>query len=560
MKARDLIATFRASLLGLATLSLVGCMAEDPQQSAAEQAAINAQIPPDLNLVLNAKTSVTINPFTQINGDVASSGAAGSVLFDVSSSQFSRNVLANTVKVRVGAQVGHIFGNDVTVEGSRQELSLGLDPATLPQVPAATAAVPGTANVSVAPSQAKQLCAGQYNAISLGANATLSLNGGIYQLNRLTLAEGARLELSEPVVILVAGNLLTGTGSFIGSSNVTVNPMTAADIRIEVAGTATIGENNSVRAHLLVPNSRLTTGRNTRLDGAVWAKTINIGSSNVITIESAFSAQAPSVPPPCNDNNACTADVCVSAGTVAFCRNTTVPAGSSCEDGNICNGAELCGAAGQCNPGTRLAAGTSCVDGDVCNGDEACNGFGTCAPGTPPVVNDRNACTIDSCDPIAGVENDPVADGTSCSGVGVCEAGSCSVPGAVFSEDFVQSQSAPAQCNRWNEFLETEVISESFNSITMSGTFNQAGFTCNDPAAATQLCRAMHQRNFASVSCDGHFWRVGSCGGVEVTVDTFGCSCSFPGNTVRPCASTIWGGIGTDTCDGPSQNLTVICE
>src|SRR6185436_1593002 len=77
--------------------------------------------------------------------------------------------------------------------------------------------------------------------------------------------------------------------------------------------------------------------------------------------------------------------------------------------------------------GTIQPSGTSCVDGDVCNGDEACDGFGTCLGGTPPVVSDGNSCTADACDPTAGVSHVPLPDGTTCSGVGVCEGGTCSV-------------------------------------------------------------------------------------------------------------------------------------
>ncbi|MBC7973511.1 MAG: hypothetical protein H7138_00895 [Myxococcales bacterium] len=553
-----------AGLLGLATLSLVGCAAESPQLGAAEQAAINPPIPADLNLILNARTSVTIGAFTQVSGDVASSGVNGSVLFDVSARQgfFSGdNLLANTVNVRVGASVGRIFGNDITVEGSREAISLGLDPSTLPQVPAVTAAAPGTAAVSVAANQAKQLCAGQYGAISLGANATLNLNGGVYQLTRLTLAEGARLEPSEPVILLISGNMTTGTGAIVQAAAGALNPMTSADIRIEVAGAVTVGDSNRLRAHLLVPNGKFTTGKNTTMAGAAWAKTIQIGTQNNLSTSGVFTAQALSLPPPCNDNNACTADQCVSAGTIAFCRNTTVPAGTSCADDNTCNGTELCTAAGQCAAGTPLTAGTSCADGDVCNGDEACNGRGTCVDGTPLVVNDRNTCTADSCDPVDGVANDSVPDGTSCSGIGVCEAGSCSVEGAIFSEDFPGFQEAPAQCDRWNDFLINEVVADSYSSVSMNGTFNLLGFTCSDPAAATAVCRAMHDGSFASVFCDGHQWNVGQCGGVEVSVDSGICSCSFPGNSVRPCTSFgDWGGINTSTCGAPSQNLTVICQ
>jgi hypothetical protein len=538
-------------------------MADSPQTGGAEQAVISPPLPSNLNLTLNAKTTLAIGPFSQVSGDVASSGPKGSVLFDVSSSQgfFSQfNVLANTVTVRVGASAGHVFGNDITVDGSASQESLGLDPGALPQLPAATAITPGTTNVTIKPNQAKQLCPGQFGAISLGAGATLSLNGGVYQMTRLTLADGARLEPSEPVVILISTTLTTGVNSVVAPSAQAINPMTAGDIRIEAAGNITLGDGTQVRAHLLAPASKLITGKNVGLTGAGWAKIISIGTSNFVNAEGVFSAQAPTVPPPCNDNNACTADQCVTSGSIAFCTNTPVPSGASCEDGNTCNGEERCNATGQCQAGTPVGAGTSCADGDACNGDETCNGTGSCLPGAPPVVSDGNACTADACDAGTGVSHIPLPDGTTCAGRGVCQAGECSVKGTVFSEDFVQFQSAPAQCDSWNDFLSNQLVDGSYGSVTLSGTFDTTGVTCSDPNAATQICQALHHNSFTSVFCDGRFWRVGQCDSAEISVDGSICSCDFGTHDVRPCTGTSWGGINGDTCSPPSQNLTVICE
>jgi hypothetical protein len=351
------------------------------------------------------------------------------VLFDVGASQgFGNNVLAATVTVRTSASVGHIFGDSITVDGSAASQTLGLDPSALPQVPAVTVATPGTSNISLAANQIKQLCPGQYGAVSIGPSATLNLNGGVYQLSRLSLAEGARLEPSEPVVILVSGSMTTAGRARIAPFAQLVNPMSAADIRIEVAGSVTIGDSSQVTAHLLVPNGKLTVGNSVALVGAAWAKSIAVGSNGVVSRDGVFSAQAPTVPPPCNDNSVCTADQCVGGGTaVAFCRNAPVPSGTSCGDGNECNGDERCDAAGQCQPGATEPAGADCGDGDVCNGDETCNGFGSCRLGTPPVVSDDNTCTFDVCDAEAGVTHIPLPDGTTCNGIGVCTAGTCSV-------------------------------------------------------------------------------------------------------------------------------------
>jgi len=53
--------------------------------------------------------------------------------------------------------------------------------------------------------------------------------------------------------------------------------------------------------------------------------------------------------------------------------------------------------------GVSCTPGASCSDGNPCNGEETCNESGVCVAGTPPVLDDGDACTIDSCDPTTGI-------------------------------------------------------------------------------------------------------------------------------------------------------------
>ncbi len=146
-------------------------------------------------------------------------------------------------------------------------------------------------------------------------------------------------------------------------------------------------------------------------------------------------------PLPVDDGNPCTSDAC---DPVAGTTHTPVATGTSCADGNLCNGQETCDASGTCAPGTppvlddgnpctadacdpvsgvthtAVAAGTSCADGDLCNGDEACDADGTCVAGTPPGLDDGNPCTTDACDPSLGVSHTPTAVGSSCADGDVC--------------------------------------------------------------------------------------------------------------------------------------------
>ncbi|MBW2229465.1 MAG: hypothetical protein JRH17_03710, partial [Deltaproteobacteria bacterium] len=65
-----------------------------------------------------------------------------------------------------------------------------------------------------------------------------------------------------------------------------------------------------------------------------------------------------------------------------------------------------------------------CNDGLFCNGQETCSA-GVCSPGAPPVIDDGVSCTVDSCDPVAGVLNVPTDslcdDGDVCTGSETCD-------------------------------------------------------------------------------------------------------------------------------------------
>ncbi|MBX3130782.1 MAG: hypothetical protein KF718_28950 [Polyangiaceae bacterium] len=83
-----------------------------------------------------------------------------------------------------------------------------------------------------------------------------------------------------------------------------------------------------------------------------------------------------------------------------------------------CSSDDECGESGPCSVATcaqgrcstALAPkGTSCDDGDACNGIALCDGLGGCVPGAPPNLDDGDPCTVDSCDPVHGPRHQPVA-------------------------------------------------------------------------------------------------------------------------------------------------------
>jgi hypothetical protein len=118
----------------------------------------------------------------------------------------------------------------------------------------------------------------------------------------------------------------------------------------------------------------------------------------------------------CNDDVPCTEDSC-NEGTDT-CDN--VPNDALCDDGQWCNGAEVCNPLLDCQAGTapncddgvgctedscnegtdscdHVAQDSLCDDSLRCNGSETCNPSLDCQAGTPVSCDDANGCTNDIC-------------------------------------------------------------------------------------------------------------------------------------------------------------------
>lgn len=119
----------------------------------------------------------------------------------------------------------------------------------------------------------------------------------------------------------------------------------------------------------------------------------------------------------CDDGIACTVDTCA-GDACAFTPNDA-----------LCGAGERCNPASGCVP-VRCAANADCDDGNACNGVELCGGPSPdpttgCSPGRALDCDDGVPCTSDRCDSASGCVNSPVDaacdDGVSCT-VDVCDA------------------------------------------------------------------------------------------------------------------------------------------
>lgn len=110
--------------------------------------------------------------------------------------------------------------------------------------------------------------------------------------------------------------------------------------------------------------------------------------------------------------------------------------------------------------------------------------------------------------------------------------------------------------------------SEGVLSITVSGSQDQVGRTCADPALAQQIADAMRDQAVLTSMCGGINWAVGNnchvaggCGNPDndLVLSAGGsiCSCSTF-YVLRPgIANQNWGGIQSRSCDSSTQTMTV---
>jgi cysteine-rich repeat protein len=149
----------------------------------------------------------------------------------------------------------------------------------------------------------------------------------------------------------------------------------------------------------------------------------------------------PGTPPVLDDGVVCTVDSCDEGADIVV----HAPSDALCDNGQDCDGSEVCDIDLDCQPGTPppLDDGVACTDdscvegtgvvnapndgnctnGLVCDGVETCDAINDCQAGMPLVVDDGVACTNDSCVEPGLVMNDP--DDLQCDDSDACTADAC---------------------------------------------------------------------------------------------------------------------------------------
>jgi hypothetical protein len=218
----------------------------------------------------------------------------------------------------------------------------------------------------------------------------------------------------------------------------------------------------------------------------------------------------------CNDQNPCTQESCV--GTQG-CKST--PLDGPCSDGDACSVADTCSAgackAGQpklcddgnpctqdkCDAVSGACAATpsdaACSDGNACTAGDACKN-GSCQAGSVTGCDDKNPCTVDTCDASTGAcqvlfNTAPCEDGDACSVGDSCANGTCK-PGA--EKPCADSNTCTSDsCNSQTGACVHAAISGCGDGCSKAGDC-KAGDVCNEAACVSGKCAFLP----TSAGCD----------------------------------------------------------
>ena len=319
----------------------------------------------------------------------------------------------------------------------------------------------------------------------------------------------------------------------------------------------------------------------------------------------------------CNDENACTQDICGGEAGCEFIPLSDTP----CDDGDACSATDKCtdgvcaGKAIECmdgNPCTEdvcdavfgcafTPLNIACDDGDACTlGDNCIDG--SCAPGVAIACDDGNSCTDDSCGE-AGCIHAPNAsacdDANACTQEDVCSGSVCQGQEAVVCTDgegctddgcdpstgctftnnalacddgnpcSLQDACVGGVCTAGNASIPCDDGNPCTDDSCEPGVgcaFTANDVACDDGNACTQgdLCKGSTCQGIGSLECDdGNPCTTDSCaieGGCTYTFNELPCSdgnqCTV-GDTCIEGACTSLGDFG---CDDGNPCTEDVCD
>ncbi|MEE2789743.1 MAG: hypothetical protein VX589_20550 [Myxococcota bacterium] len=291
----------------------------------------------------------------------------------------------------------------------------------------------------------------------------------------------------------------------------------------------------------------------------------------------------PGQPPSLDDGISCTRDTCDDVQNRVIHR----PDNGLCDDNLFCNGVEICNPTLDCQSGAppRLSDGIDCTidtcnevndrvehrpsdavcnDSLFCNGRETCSAVNGCQAGTPPVLDDTQPCTIDTCNEDTDtIEHRPddtrCDDGLFCNGVEQCDANagcrmgvppgrddgiSCTIDTCNEGTDTIEHRPDDTRCDDGLFCNGVEQCDRQFDCQSGQELDLDDGVDCTEDLCDEVNDRIVHQTN--DNLCDNGLF----CDGAETCDANDDCQPGIPPTLNDRVGCTI------DTCDEAADTVT----
>lgn len=206
-------------------------------------------------------------------------------------------LVGDAIIIEKNATVQSIFYNNLQNSGTilgpkNTPLSLPVV-SSLPSFPHST---PGTTPVTVPDGTSLTLKAGQYSDLSVGKDATLVFEGGIYNVTSIKADKDSKLFFATPSQVVVRDKIELDKGDTLGPFE--TSSLSASDIVVFVGDgisnnkSIEFGKNSLIRANIFSPNGEIDMDKDTKATGAFIANEIKIDKDSTIAFDSAFGDKA----------------------------------------------------------------------------------------------------------------------------------------------------------------------------------------------------------------------------------------------------------------------------
>lgn len=201
------------------------------------------------------------------------------------------NLFSDNIKIAEDTRInGNISFNKLKAAQNSQVLGEQTAPISLPVVklPAIPEFQTGTQNLVVRENQA--INPGNFMEIEVKEGVSLTVNPGIYNLDKFQLRDNSTLLFSGPTMINIKDELKV-------NEEVLIAPTASAsptDLQINYISNKplTVGKDSLISAKILVPKSKVNLGDLTTFRGQIISKEINVGEESVLSRQDFFSKES----------------------------------------------------------------------------------------------------------------------------------------------------------------------------------------------------------------------------------------------------------------------------